>query len=96
MLNKYQKLGYSLIAVEQTSKAISLDEYSENNQKILLVFGNEINGVSQNLINRCDFSIEIPQWGTKHSLNISVTTGIVLWSIKRHIKYCSDNNSQYI
>ena len=64
--------------------------------KILLVFGNEINGVSQNLINRCDFSIEIPQWGTKHSLNISVTTGIVLWSIKRRIKYCSDNNSQYI
>ena len=96
VLNKYQKLGYSLIAVEQTSKAISLEKYSENNQKILLVFGNEINGVSQNLINRCDFSLEIPQWGTKHSLNISVTTGIVLWTIKRQIKHCNNNNTEYI
>ena len=82
VLIKYQKLDYNLIAVEQTSKAISLNEYSVKNQKILLVFGNEINGVSQNLINKCDYSLEIPQWGTKHSLNISVTTGIILWMIK--------------
>ena len=49
---------------------------------MLLIFGNEIDGVSQNLIDKCDISLEIPQYGTKHSLNISVTTGIVLWTFK--------------
>ena len=82
VLIKYQKLDYNLIAVEQTSKAISLNEYSVKNQKTLLVFGNEINGVSQSTIDKCEISLEIPQWGTKHSLNISVTTGIILWMIK--------------
>ena len=79
---KYQKLDYNLIAVEQTSKAISLEKYENNRKKTLLVFGNEINGVSQRTIDKCDISLEIPQWGTKHSLNISVTTGIILWMIK--------------
>ena len=63
------------------------------NQKILLVFGNEINGVSQNLINKCDYSLEIPQWGTKHSLNISVTTGIILWMIKMKKTFKKQNRS---
>ena len=79
---KYQKLDYNLIAVEQTSKSISLEKYENNRKKTLLVFGNEINGVSQRTIDKCDISLEIPQWGTKHSLNISVTTGIILWMIK--------------
>ena len=52
------------------------------NKKILLVFGNEINGVSQSLIDLCDLSLEIPQWGTKHSMNISVSVGVVLWNLK--------------
>ena len=51
-------------------------------EEMLLIFGNEIDGVSQNLIDKCDISLEIPQYGTKHSLNISVTTGIVLWTFK--------------
>ena len=46
------------------------------------IFGNEINGISQSIIDLCDLSLEIPQWGTKHSMNISVVTGIVLWTIK--------------
>ena len=79
---KYQKLDYNIIAVEQTSKSISLEKYENNRKKTLLVFGNEINGVSQRTIDKCDISLEIPQWGTKHSLNISVTTGIILWMIK--------------
>ena len=79
---KYQKLDYNLIAVEQTSKAISLEKYENNRKKTLLVFGNEINGVSQRTIDKCEISLEIPQWGTKHSLNISVSTGIILWMIK--------------
>ena len=61
VLIKYQKLDYNLIAVEQTSKAIFLNEYSVKNQKILLVFGNEVNGVSQRTIDKCEISLEIPQ-----------------------------------
>ena len=69
----------------QTDKAISLENFDWNNEKILLIFGNEVNGVDQDLINESDISIEIPQWGTKHSFNISVSAGIVLWSIKMQI-----------
>ena len=79
---KYKNLDYSLIAVEQTSNSIYLENYSHNNRKTLLIFGNEIDGVSQKLIDKCECSLEIPQWGTKHSMNISVTTGIVIWTLK--------------
>ena len=82
IIKKYKKLKYSLVAVEQTSKSISLENYSNNMKKTLVIFGNEIEGVSQNLIDNCDISLEIPQYGTKHSMNISVTTGIVLWTLK--------------
>ncbi len=83
ILKKYRDLGYETIAVEQTSSSVSLEKYQLNNKNILLVFGNEINGVSQKLVNLCDFSVEIPQWGTKHSMNISVSVGMVLWNIKK-------------
>ena len=82
IIKKYKKLKYSLIAVEQTSKSISLENYSHNMEETLLIFGNEIDGVSQNLIDQCDISLEIPQYGTKHSMNISVTAGVVLWTFK--------------
>ena len=82
IIKKYKKLNYSLIAVEQTSKSISLENYTHNMGKTLLIFGNEIDGVSQNLIDECDISLEIPQYGTKHSMNISVTTGIIIWTLK--------------
>ena len=82
IIKKYKKLKYSLVAVEQTSKSISLENYSNNMEKTLVIFGNEIEGISQNLIDKCDFSLEIPQYGTKHSMNISVTTGIILWTLK--------------
>ena len=85
VIKKYQKSGYKIIAVEQTDKAISLENFNWNKEKILLIFGNEVNGVDQDLINVSDMSIEIPQWGTKHSFNISVSAGIVLWSIKMQI-----------
>ena len=83
ILTKYRDLGYEIIAVEQTSSSVSLEKYQLKNKNILLVFGNEINGVSQKLVDLCDFSIEIPQWGTKHSMNISVSVGMVLWNIKK-------------
>ena len=82
VIDKYKKLDYQITAVEQTSKAISLEKLDSENEKLLLIFGNEVNGVNQKIIDNCNFSIEIPQWGTKHSLNIAVSTGIVLWHIK--------------
>jgi tRNA G18 (ribose-2'-O)-methylase SpoU len=83
IIKKYRDLCYEIIAVEQTSNSVSLENYQINNKKILLIFGNEINGVSQNLVDSCDLSLEVPQWGTKHSMNISVSVGIVLWNLKK-------------
>ena len=83
ILTKYRDLGYEIIAVEQTTSSVSLENYQLSNKNILLVFGNEINGVSQKLVDLCDLSLEIPQWGTKHSINISVSVGIVLWNLKK-------------
>ena len=56
--------------------------YQWKNEKTVIVFGNEVDGVQQNIINMADLSIEIPQWGTKHSFNISVSAGIILWDLK--------------
>ena len=85
IVTKYRELGYEIIGVEQTSKSVSLENYQLNNKQTLLIFGNEINGVSQKLIDLCDLSLEIPQCGTKHSMNISVSVGIVLWNLKKLI-----------
>ena len=79
---KYKSLGYRIIAVEQTVNSMSLTKYKWNDEKTMIIFGNEVNGVQQNIIDMADLSIEIPQWGTKHSLNISVSAGIILWDLK--------------
>lgn len=72
--------GYVIMAVEQTEGSIMLDELTiDPNKKMALVFGNEVEGVSDEALALCDGCIEIPQSGMKHSLNISVATGIVLW-----------------
>lgn len=68
------------IAIEQTERAIPLQEFKpEAGIRYALVFGNEIKGVQQGVVDRCNAVIEIPQFGTKHSLNIAVSVGIVLW-----------------
>lgn len=72
--------GYIIIGIEQVEGAKELGEIKmESGKKYALVFGNEVKGVSQEVVDMCDLCIEIPQWGTKHSLNVSVTMGIVLW-----------------
>jgi len=79
--------GYTIYAVEQTENSISLQAYgSRTLGKIAVVFGNEVTGVEQPTIQLCDGTIEIPQLGMKHSLNISVAAGIVLWELgKRYL-----------
>ena len=74
--------GQRVLAVEQTERSVKLHEVvREPGQKLALVFGNEVDGVSQEVVDECDASLEIPQYGTKHSLNVSVCAGIVLWKV---------------
>ncbi len=74
--------GYRIIAIEQVEESIALNEYKpEPGEKLALVFGNEVKGVQQEVVDLCDQTIEIPQFGTKHSFNISVSAGIVLWDL---------------
>jgi tRNA G18 (ribose-2'-O)-methylase SpoU len=82
-----RKSGYRIYAVEQVEKSIPLPEFApEAGEKIALVFGNEVKGVHQEVVNRCDGAIEIPQYGTKHSFNVSVSAGIVLWYITQKLR----------
>lgn len=72
--------GYQVLALEQTSNSIDLSVFQPaRDQKYALVFGNEVKGVDDQVLMLCDGCIEIPQFGTKHSLNISVTAGMVIW-----------------
>ena len=77
--------GYTLVAVEQTvpSQKLGADFRREPGRKYALVFGNEVYGVRQDVVDACDLSLEIPQYGTKHSLNVSVSVGVVLWEMVR-------------
>ena len=82
---KLQNENVKVYAVEQTSNSISLEKFEQKEDKIALIFGNEVNGVQQNVIDICNGSIEIPQFGTKHSFNVSVSAGIVLWEVIKKI-----------
>jgi tRNA G18 (ribose-2'-O)-methylase SpoU len=74
--------GYRMIAIEQMENSLQLHQFRhKKDEKIALIFGNEINGISDEIIPNVDGCIEIPQFGTKHSFNIAVSTGIVLWHI---------------
>ena len=77
---KKLKDNYTIYAIEQVDKSIDLKDFSPKQEnKYAFVFGNEIKGVSEEILPFCDGCIEIPQFGTKHSFNIAVSTGIVLW-----------------
>jgi tRNA G18 (ribose-2'-O)-methylase SpoU len=78
--------GYAIVAVEQTHGSISLEQFNYSGQPLALIFGNEVGGVCQPALGAADQYLEIPQWGTKHSLNISVSAGVVLWEMVRKFK----------
>jgi 23S rRNA (guanosine2251-2'-O)-methyltransferase len=76
--------GYTILSVEQAEGALSLEKMTlEAHEKVALVLGHEIRGVDQRVVDLSDHCIEIPQYGTKHSLNISVAAGIVIWEVFR-------------
>ena len=79
--------GYTIVSAEQTVGSVMLDEFvPEKGRRYAVVFGNEVAGVSQEVVDASDFSIEIPQFGTKHSLNVSVSVGVILWHFRLNLK----------
>ena len=78
--------GWTLVGVEQAENSTLLQDFvPEGGKRYAFVFGNEVSGVAQEVMDLCDIALEIPQEGTKHSLNVSVSVGIVLWDIFRRI-----------
>ena len=74
--------GYRIISVEQTLNAVSLEQFApQEGEKYALIFGNEVDGVDQSVVDTSDMCLEIPQWGSKHSMNVSVSAGVVLWQM---------------
>ena len=85
-----QKNGYKVAAVEQVENSVSLLDFQpQKGEKYAFIFGNEVFGVNQTVVEQADFCLEIPQYGTKHSLNISVTAGVVAWDFVS--KYLNGN-----
>ena len=87
LLEELREEGYTSLAVEQAENAVMLNDFKvEENKKYALIFGNEVKGVSQEVVSASDLVLEIPQYGTKHSLNISVSVGIVVWDLWSKLK----------
>jgi tRNA G18 (ribose-2'-O)-methylase SpoU len=80
--------GYVVYAIEQCEGSTLLNEIEDEelrNKKLAIVLGNEVKGVQQQVVDQCDGCLEIPQYGTKHSMNVSVTAGIVIWELSKHL-----------
>ncbi len=87
VIKKLQEDGVYVASIEQAENSILLNNFTPpNNQKMAIIMGNEVKGVQQEVVSNSDVCIEIPQHGTKHSLNISVTCGVVLWDLLGKIK----------
>lgn len=86
-IKQYKQEGYTIIAIEQVHNSISLENWEcQSKEKVVFIFGNEVDGVSEEILTLCDLCLEIPQFGSKHSLNISVSVGIILWEyLKKNI-----------
>ena len=88
VIQNLQKEGVKVYAIEQVEHAVFLQDFHvEKTKKYALVLGNEVFGVNQNAVSTCDGTIEIPQLGTKHSLNIAVSAGIVVWDLFKKLRY---------
>ena len=82
-IRSLKEQGFTLVSVEQTVGSVQLNAFPvEPGRKYALIFGNEVEGVRQDVVDASDLALEIPQWGTKHSLNVSVSLGVVLWHFR--------------
>ena len=81
-----RQMGYMICAIEQAEGSVMLDKLLlDKTKKYAVILGNEVKGVQQTVVDKCDMCIEIPQYGTKHSLNVSVTAGIVIWDFFKQL-----------
>jgi len=80
-VHELKQQDYTIAAVEQAENSFPPEELLEKNRKYAIILGNEVHGVAQEAMNCCDCCIEIPQFGTKHSLNVSVAAGIIIWEV---------------
>lgn len=80
-----RKEGYTLLAIEQCEGSTLLPEFTIEQSKYAVILGNEVKGVQQQVVDACDGCLEIPQFGTKHSLNVSVTAGIIIWHFAQQL-----------
>ena len=86
LVDEFHAQGYYVYAVEQVEGSVSLEKLSlSSDKKYAVVLGNEVNGVQQSVVDKCDACLEIPQYGTKHSLNVSVTAGLVIWDFFKQL-----------
>lgn len=86
-VDRLRSQGFTVVIVEQTTNSIPLNSFPVSpSTRYCLVFGNEVNGVSESVVNEADMALEIPQVGTKHSLNVSVCLGIVVWEFFRKMR----------
>ena len=84
LIQELKDQGYTICSIEQTLETTMLQTVPKlNEEKFVLVFGNEVNGVNQEIVDASDYIIEVPQFGTKHSLNVSVCAGVVLWEFAK-------------
>jgi len=89
-VKELQDNDVKMLALEQTEKAISLEQFvPEKNVNYAIVLGNEVRGVDQKVVDMADHCIEIPQFGTKHSFNVSVSNGIILWDLVSKLNLCN-------
>lgn len=87
VIERLREEGYTIISAEQTVGSVKLDTFiPEKGSRYAVVFGNEVSGVDQAVVDASDLALEIPQFGTKHSLNISVSAGVILWHFRYHIQ----------
>lgn len=82
---KLKSEGYNVWAVEQASNSVSLYDFKADQRPVAIIMGHEVKGVSQEVVDACDGCIELPQFGTKHSLNVSVCAGIVIWELQKQL-----------
>ncbi len=84
IINKLKQQDYIIVSIEQVENSVMLNDFNiDKNKKYAFIFGHEVKGVQQKIVDMSDFCVEIPQYGTKHSLNISVSAGVVLWEMFR-------------
>mgnify|MGYP004542935003 FL=1 len=86
-VERLQREGYEVLAVEQVEGSLKLDTFRiDPAKRYALILGNEVKGVRQDVVDAADAALEIPQYGTKHSMNVSVTAGIVMWEFERQMR----------